>query len=182
MTRLSIFAIVLISSAAAVLTATGGAPPSGCPEVPPLEAANIRGGQCGSYGLTSNGACTASGSDSCTSGRSNCSGLCSYTCATSSTYGGSGSFTGSLITSECDSTTQPTCTETVCSIAGAPVACCQCLNPSDISCGPAPTDLTTVAISSSRNRIGGKLRASPVRSRPSSRAASYFVWVICMPA
>ena len=141
MTRLLIFASILISSTAAVLALTGGSQRGQCLDVPDWEAACIRGGQCGSYGLTSNGACTASGSDSCTSGRSNCSGLCSYTCATSSTYGGSGSFTGSLITSECDSTTQPTCTETVCSIAGAPVACCQCLNPSDISCGPAPTDL-----------------------------------------
>jgi len=147
MTRRFIFASILISSTVAVLAPTSGTQRGRCIEVPNCEAACIRGGQCGSYQQIANGACTNTGSDSCTSGNSNCSGLCPYTCSPTTTYGGSGTFTGSLVSIGCDSTTQGTCTETICSIAGAPVACCQCLSPVNFSCGPAPVELDTLGCS-----------------------------------
>lgn len=143
MTRLLIFASILISSTAAVLAPTGGSQRGQCLEVPDSEAACIRGGQCSSYQKIANGACTNAGSDSCTSGNSDCSGVCSYTCTPTVTYSGSGTFTGSLLAIDCNDTVQSTCTATICSVSGAPVACCQCLNPSDLKCGPTPSELNT---------------------------------------
>jgi hypothetical protein len=141
MTRLFVFASVLIASGTPVLLGTGRAPSGEGIEVPPREAARICGGQCGSYQQFAGGACTNTGSDSCTSGNSNCSGVCPYTCAPTTTYSGSGTFTGSLIAIHCNDAIQGACTETICSVAGAPVACCQCLNASDVTCGPAPIEL-----------------------------------------
>jgi hypothetical protein len=143
MTRVFVFASVLIASGTPVLLGTHHAPSGEGIEVPPWEAASIRGGKCGSYQQIASGACTNTGSDSCTSGNSNCSGICPYTCTPTTTYSGSGTFTGSLIAIDCNDTIQGTCTQTICSVAGAPVACCQCLNASDVTCGPAPSELDT---------------------------------------
>src|SRR6202034_3234283 len=95
-------------------------------------AAEIRGGQCGKYQMTSNSACTDEATDTCTSATSDCDGLCSYACGATSSYGGSGSFTGSLVQGSCDSTTQPNCTETYCTTAGVIVPCCQCVGDGNI--------------------------------------------------
>jgi hypothetical protein len=143
MTRLFVFASVLIASGTPVLLGIGRAPSGEGVEVPSWEAASIRGGTCGSYQQIPSGACTNTGSDSCTSGNSNCSGICPYTCVPTTTYSGSGTFTGSLIGIECNDAVQGTCTATICSVAGLPVICCQCLNGSDIPCGPSPVELDT---------------------------------------
>jgi hypothetical protein len=143
MTRLFVVTSVLIASAVAVLVAADGAVPGADLEVPAWEAASIRGGQCGAYQLISNGACTNSGSDSCTSVSSSCNGLCPYGCAATSSYGGSGgTFTGSLVAGPgCSFATQATCTATFCSVMGGSVPCCQCMGDSDITCGPEPFDV-----------------------------------------
>ena len=140
MSRVSIFAFAIAAAALAMLPAAERLP-GDVVEVSAVTAASIRGGQCGSYQMTSNGACTDSSPDNCTSATSDCDGLCSYTCGATSTYGGSGSFTGSLVSSSCDSTTQPACTETYCSVTGLIMPCCQCVGDSSVECGPAPTDL-----------------------------------------
>src|SRR5580698_5673535 len=117
MSRVSVFAFALASAALAILPSADRLP-GDVVEVSATTAASIRGGQCGSYQSTSNSACTDSSTDTCTSATSDCDGLCSYTCGGTSSYGGAGSFTGSLVSGSCDSTTQSTCTETYCSIAG----------------------------------------------------------------
>jgi hypothetical protein len=141
MTRVCVIATFVIASAVAALIALGYRPQTSGVEVAAAEAANIRGGQCGSYQEIANAACTDASTDTCTSSTSDCDGLCPYACGATSTYGGSGTFTGSLVAGECNPTTQSACTETVCSVAGLPVPCCACLNGSSIECGPDPYDL-----------------------------------------
>jgi hypothetical protein len=139
MTRLFVFTSILVASAAVV--GSGRALPGDCVEVSPDEAESIRGGACGSYQQLTNAACTQQVGNTCNLGSSHCSGQCDYACPSSSTYGGSGSFTGALIALECDSTTQATCTLTVCSVEGSIVTCCQCLNGNSVACGPSPNNL-----------------------------------------
>jgi len=142
MARFFVFASILIASAAAVLASARGIQPAVGLPVSPAEATNIRGGgNCSSYQQIANGACTDSGGNSCALGSSSCNGQCAYSCSSTTTYNGSGTFTGSLISFDCDSVTQPSCTETICSVAGAPVTCCQCLNGNGIDCGPTPSGL-----------------------------------------
>ncbi len=140
MSRVSVFAFAIASAALAILPVAERLPGEGV-EVAAATAANIRGGQCGSFQMTSNSACTSSSPDNCSSATSDCDGLCSYNCGGTSSYGGSGSFTGSLVSSSCDSTTQPACTETYCTVAGVIMPCCQCVGNSSVECSPAPTDL-----------------------------------------
>jgi hypothetical protein len=140
MSRVSVFAFAIAFGALAILPSADRLP-GDVVEVPATTAASIRGGQCGSYQMTSNSACTDSANDTCTSATSDCDGLCSYACGATSSYGGSGTFTGSLVQDACDSATQATCTETFCSVAGVIMPCCQCLNSSSVGCGPAPFDL-----------------------------------------
>jgi hypothetical protein len=147
MTRVCVIATFVIASATAALVALGYPSQRSGVEVTALEAASVRGGQCGSYQLLTNAACTDAEEDTCTSSSSDCDGLCSYTCSATSTYGGSGSFTGSLVSSDCGSTTQSTCTETVCSVGGAPISCCACLSGSNIACGPTPFDVDALGCS-----------------------------------
>jgi hypothetical protein len=146
MTRVCVIATFVIASATAALVALGY--PSQWSEVTALEAASIRGGQCGSYQLNTNAACTDDQDDTCTSSTSDCDGLCSYSCPSTSSYGGSGTFTGSLVSVQCDTATQPACTQTVCSVAGLPVTCCTCMSGSNIECGPAPYDINPEGCSS----------------------------------
>jgi hypothetical protein len=140
MSRVSVFAFAIASAALAILPSADRLP-GDVVEVPATTAASVRGGQCGSYQMTSNGACTDSGDDTCTSATSDCDGLCPYSCTPTSTYTGSGSFTGSLVQASCDSATQPTCTQSYCSIAGLIMPCCQCVGDSSLECGPTPSDL-----------------------------------------
>jgi hypothetical protein len=145
MTRVCVIATFVIASATAALVALGYPSQEGSVEVTASEAASIRGGQCGSYQMIANGACTDASDDTCTSSSSDCDGLCAYSCGSTSTYSGSGTFTGSLVSSQCDSSTQAACTETVCSGA---VPCCACLSGSNVECGPAPVDLDPQGCSS----------------------------------
>jgi len=110
-------------------------------EVSVAEAAGIRGGQCGSYAQSADGACTNEGSDSCTQDSTDCDGACPYACTPQMTYSGSGTFTGSLIGSSCDPVSQQSCTQTICTLGGLPVSCCECLGGKNIACGPAPSAL-----------------------------------------
>jgi hypothetical protein len=138
MRRSFVFVSILSASAAAVLASARGIQPAVGLQVSRAEAANIRGGgNCGSYKQIANGACTDAVGNTCALGSSSCNGQCQYACSASTNYIGSGTFTGSQFSYECDSVTQPTCTETICSVAGAPVTCCQCLNGSSIDCGPS---------------------------------------------
>jgi len=140
MSRVSVFAFAIASAALAILPSADRLP-GDVVEVPATTAASVRGGQCGSYQMTSNGACTDSGDDTCTSATSDCDGLCPYSCTPTSSYTGSGTFTGSLVQGTCDSATQPNCTQAYCSIAGLIMPCCQCVGDSSLECGPTPSDL-----------------------------------------
>ncbi len=142
MSRVSVFAFAIASAALAILPVAERLPGEGV-EVTAATAANIRGGQCGSYQSMSNSACTDSANDSCTSSTSDCDGLCSFACGATSSYGGSGTFTGSLVQDPCDSATEATCSETFCSVAGLIMPCCQCANASSVECSPAPWGLDT---------------------------------------
>jgi hypothetical protein len=147
MTRICVIATFVIASATAASVALGYSSQQSGVEVTTSEAASIRGGQCGTFQLITNAACTDAEEDTCTSSSSDCDGLCSYTCSATSSYGGSGTFTGSLVSVGCDSVTQPTCTQTVCAVMGVPVPCCECLSGSNVACGPTPSDLNTLGCS-----------------------------------
>lgn len=113
------------------------------------EAASIRGGQCGQYAMMAQGACGDGASDTCTSSSTDCDGLCPLRCVPKSTYGGSGTFTGSLIGGVCDTAPQPTCTATTCTAGGITVPCCTCSGGSNVQCGPAPYALNSNGCSGS---------------------------------
>jgi hypothetical protein len=147
MTRVCGIATIVIATAAAALVAVGDPSRRDGLEVSAMEAASVRGGQCGNYQMIANAACTDSADDSCTSATSDCDGLCPYACSSTSTYSGSGTFSGALAAGDCDSVSQPSCTETVCSVVGAPVACCACLSGSNVECGPSPFDLDPMGCS-----------------------------------
>jgi hypothetical protein len=138
MRRVCGIATIVIATAAAALVALGDSSQRDGLEVSAMEAASVRGGQCGNYQMLTYGACTDGADDSCTSSSSDCDGLCPYSCGATSTYSGSGTFTGSLTAGSCDTTTQPTCTATFCSGANVLVPCCACLSGSSVACGPAP--------------------------------------------
>jgi hypothetical protein len=143
MRRLSGFARFASACAAAAIIAAGYLPQGEVSEVPLAEAATIKGGQtqCGAFQLMAGGACTDSGADSCTTQTSGCNGACPYSCPTTATYGGSGTFTGQLQANACGSAMQPVCTQTLCDVSGFPVPCCQCVGGNNVACGPAPFDL-----------------------------------------
>jgi hypothetical protein len=141
MTRVYFIATFVIVSATAIGVGTGYSVPKVGLVVPASEAANVRGGQCGKYQLISDGACGDGATDSCTSSSTDCDGLCPVACGATSTYSGSGTFTGNLLTATCDTTTQPACTATSCTGAGVPIPCCACLGGSSVQCGPAPFTL-----------------------------------------
>jgi len=144
MTRTSISTATLatFAFAAAALAATAHSSPRARAEVTAAEASAIRGGQCGSFQQVTNGACTSTQEDTCTSTGTDCDGACAYACDAVNTYSGSGSFSGALIQNSCNSVMQPECTQTLCTIGGVPVPCCQCLNGSDVECGPPPYGLS----------------------------------------
>jgi hypothetical protein len=142
MSRVTVFAFAIASAALAMVPSRNRLP-GDVVGVSAVTAATVRGGQCGSYQMTSNSACTDSAGDTCTSSTSDCDGLCSYSCGGTSSYGGSGSFTGALVSGSCDSTTQATCTETYCSVAGVLMPCCQCVGNASVDCAPSPNDLDT---------------------------------------
>ncbi len=141
MTRICFIATFLIVSAMALGIGTGYSAPRIGIVVSAAEAANIRGGQCGKFQLMTNAACTDAESDTCTSSTSDCDGLCPLQCSPTSTYSGAGTFTGSLVARTCDTALQANCTLTLCSVPGGTEDCCQCLNASQVQCGPAPFDL-----------------------------------------
>src|SRR5271154_4108602 len=102
------------------------------------EAAGIRGGQCGKFQMFASGACGDGASDTCTSSTSDCDGLCPLACSPTSTYGGSGTFTGSLVSRACDASTQATCAQSQCvGSGGLPQDCCVCANAAGVQCGPS---------------------------------------------
>jgi hypothetical protein len=144
MTRVSITtsALVAIAFVTVALTSTANSGPRESIEVTAAEAAAIRGGQCGSFQQITDGACTTTQDDTCTSTGTDCDGLCEYGCDSVNTYSGSGTFSGALIQNSCDPAVQPACTQTACTVGGVPVPCCQCLNGSNVQCGPAPYGLS----------------------------------------
>jgi hypothetical protein len=145
MARVSISTVtfLVIASATAAWAGIVHSGPHQGIEVNAAEAAAIRGGQCGSFQDVVDGACTNTQDDTCTStGTTNCNGACEYACDSVNTYSGSGTFSGSLIPSSCDPALQPTCTQTTCTVSGVQVSCCQCLNGSNVQCGPAPYGLS----------------------------------------
>jgi hypothetical protein len=141
MTRQCATMTFVIASITAALVAAGYPLQQEGIVVSESEAASIRGGQCGNYGMIAQGACGDGASDTCTSSSSDCDGLCPVNCAAKSTYGGSGTFTGSLITGVCDTAPQSTCTATTCTVGGITVPCCTCAGGSNAECGPAPAAL-----------------------------------------
>jgi len=115
--------------------------------VPVAKADAIIGGgqQCGNYQSIIGGACTGSQGDSCSGLGTNCNGTCSYFCASTQTFGGSGSFTGQLTSSTCSPAPQGSCALSICTVVGVPLPCCTCTGGTNVACGPAPYDLDTDA-------------------------------------
>jgi hypothetical protein len=72
MTRICGIATIVIATAAAALVAVGDSSRRDGLEVSAMEAASVRGGQCGNYQMIANAACTDSADDSCTSSNSDC--------------------------------------------------------------------------------------------------------------
>jgi hypothetical protein len=114
-------------------------------QVAKRDASLITGGKCGSYQNQPGGACTNSQSNSCSGIGVSCTGSCGYTCTPTLTFSSSGSFTGQLEPASCGTTPLPDCTQSFCFVGGILLPCCTCAAGTNVTCGPAPSDLDTDA-------------------------------------